>query len=74
MLENNFSWRKRGAQVRAKLITKASLRLEYGVMGPKRWQARSEIKTKRLEKRASGTNNIGLLRGPQRLLEQKNTS
>lgn len=71
-LENNFSWRKRGAQVRAKLITKASLRQRYGVMGTKRWQVRSEIKTKCLEKESKWHKYIGLLRGPQRLLEQKN--
>lgn len=54
--ENNFNWRKTGARVRAKLITKASFSLGYVIMGAKRWQVRSEIKTKCLQKRVGGSN------------------
>lgn len=49
-LENICSWRGRGAQVRAKLITNARLRLGHRVMDTKRRQVRSEIRTKCLQK------------------------
>lgn len=49
-LENIFSWRGRGAQVRAKLITNARLRLGHRVMDTKRQQGRSEVRTKCLQK------------------------
>lgn len=55
-LENNFNRRKTGAQVRAKLITKASFSLGYVIMATKRWQVRSEMKTKCLQKSVSGSN------------------
>lgn len=48
-LENLFRWRGRGAQVKAK-STNARLRLGHGIMDTKRWQVRSETRTKCLQK------------------------